>query len=65
MSQLSMRRDKRAAASARALTRLVTKHGYDACVVGTRHGRRHAHLRRVKGSDESVLTARGREIAEQ
>jgi Fic family protein len=48
-----------------ALTRLVKKHGYDARVVGTLHGRRHAHLRRVKGSDESVLTARGREIAEQ
>jgi DNA-binding transcriptional ArsR family regulator len=48
-----------------ALTRLVKKHGYDARVVGTLHGRRHAHLRRVKESDESVLTARGREIAEQ
>jgi Fic family protein len=48
-----------------ALTRLVKKQGYDARVVGTLHGRRHAHLRRVKGSDESVLTARGREIAEQ
>jgi Fic family protein len=50
---------------AAALTRLVKKHGYDPRVVGTLHGRRHAHLRRVKGSDESVLTARGREIAEQ
>jgi Fic family protein len=50
---------------ASALTKLVKKHGYDPRVVGTLHGRRHAHLRRVKGSDESVLTARGREIAEQ
>lgn len=47
------------------LRKLVKKHGYDARVVGSLHGRRHAHLRRVKGSDESTLTARGREIAEQ
>jgi Fic family protein len=48
-----------------ALAKLVKKHGYDARVVGTLHGRRNAHLRRAKDSDESVLTSRGREIAEQ
>jgi DNA-binding transcriptional ArsR family regulator len=51
--------------NADALKRLVKQHGYDARVVGTLHGRRHAHLRRKKGSNESVLTGRGREIAEQ
>jgi Fic family protein len=48
-----------------ALEKLVKKHGYDARVVGTLHGKRHAHLRREPGTNESVLTARGREIAEQ
>lgn len=50
---------------ARALAKLVKKHGYDARVVGTLHGKRRAHLRRAPGTNESVLTARGREIAEQ
>jgi hypothetical protein len=44
---------------------LVKKHGYDPRVVGTLHGKRLAHLRRKRGTGESVLTARGREVAEQ
>lgn len=47
------------------LKRLVKKHGYDPRVVGTLHGKRLAHLRRKRGTGESVLTARGREVAEQ
>lgn len=48
-----------------ALKRLVRRHGYDGRVVGTLHGKRLAHLRRDPATGESVLTARGREVAEQ
>ncbi len=47
------------------LKRLVQSQGYDPRVVGTLHGRRLAHLRRVGRTGESELTSRGREIAEQ
>lgn len=47
------------------LTRLVTEHGYDPRVVGTLHGKRLAHLRRESSGGPSVLTTRGREVAEQ
>ena len=50
---------------AAALRKLVVRHGSDARMVGTLHGRRLAHLRRDRQTGESVLTARGREIAEQ
>ncbi len=50
---------------AAALRKLVVRHGSDARMVGTLHGRRLAHLRRDRRTGESVLTARGREIAEQ
>lgn len=47
------------------LQRLVKRHGYDPRVIGTLHGRRLAHLRRDPRTGESVLTSRGREIAQQ
>ncbi len=47
------------------LLTLVRSHGYDGRVVGILHGRRLAHLRRDRGSGESVLTSRGEEIARQ
>jgi Fic family protein len=47
------------------LKRLVKRHGYDPRVVGTLHGRRLAHLRRDPRTGDSVLTSRGREIAQQ
>jgi DNA-binding transcriptional ArsR family regulator len=47
------------------LVALVRSHGYDARVVGVLHGRRLAHLRRDPATKESVLTARGEEIARQ
>ena len=47
------------------LRRLVKRHGYDPRVIGTLHGRRLAHLRRDPRTGESVLTSRGREIAQQ
>lgn len=50
---------------AAALRKLVVRHGSDARMVGTLHGRRLAHLRRDRRTGESVLTARGREIAER
>lgn len=50
---------------AAALRKLVVRHGSDARMVGTLHGRRLAHLRRDRRTGESVLTARGREIAQQ
>jgi hypothetical protein len=43
----------------------VVRHGCDPRMVGSLHGRRLAHLRRDRRTGESVLTARGREIAEQ
>lgn len=46
------------------LIALVKRHGYDARAVGSMHGRRLAHLRRETAT-ESVLTSRGREIAQQ
>ena len=47
------------------LVKLVRSHGYDGRVVGVLHGRRLAHLRRNGRTGESVLTARGEEIARQ
>lgn len=47
------------------LIALVRQHGYDPRAVGILHGRRLAHLRREPGSDVSVLTARGEEVARQ
>ncbi|MEX1258032.1 MAG: Fic family protein [Gemmatimonadota bacterium] len=47
------------------LKQLVEAHGYDPRVVGTLHGKRLAHLRRNRGTGESELTSRGREVAEQ
>lgn len=47
------------------LKRLVKRHGYDPRTVGTLHGKRLAHLRRDRRTGESVLTARGKEVAEQ
>jgi Fic family protein len=47
------------------LVALVRSHGYDGRVVGILHGRRLAHLRRDEKTGESVLTARGEEIARQ
>lgn len=49
----------------RALTALAKRHGYDGRVVGILHGRRLPHLRRDPKSGESVLTARGEELARQ
>jgi Fic family protein len=49
----------------RALTALVKRHGYDGRVVGILHGRRLPHLRRDSKTGESVLTARGAEVARQ
>lgn len=47
------------------LIALVKRHGYDARAVGSMHGRRLAHLRRETATGDSVLTSRGREIAQQ
>jgi DNA-binding transcriptional ArsR family regulator len=47
------------------LIELVKSYGYDGRSVGILHGRRLAHLRRDRASGESVLTARGEEIARQ
>jgi len=49
----------------RDLASLVKKHGYKPQVVGVLHGRRLAHLRRDPATGESVLTARGEEVAKQ
>jgi hypothetical protein len=49
----------------RALAALVKKHGYKPQTVGLLHGRRLAHLRRDPRTRESVLTARGEEVAKQ
>ena len=49
----------------RDLVALVKRYGFDPRTVGTLHGRRLAHLRRDEASGESVLTARGEEIARQ
>ncbi len=50
---------------ARDLRRLIEDLGCEPRTIGALHGRRLAHLRRDKRRKESVLTARGREIAEQ
>lgn len=47
------------------LVALVRSHQYDGRVVGVLHGRRLAHLRRDPKSGDSVLTARGEEVARQ
>ncbi len=47
------------------LLKLVAQHGADGRLVGSLHGRRKAHLRRDAKTGKSVLTGRGREIAEQ
>jgi len=44
---------------------LVKSLGYDGRVVGVLHGRRVAHLRRDPKTGDSVLTARGEEVARQ
>lgn len=44
---------------------LVRQHGYDPRTVGVLHGRRLAHLRRDQRTQESILTARGEEVARQ
>ncbi len=51
--------------SQRELRTLVREHGADGRLVGSLHGRRKAHLRRDPKTGRSVLTARGKEIAEQ
>ncbi len=51
--------------SAKALLRLVKKHGYDARTVGILHGRRLPHLRRNSKTGDSTLTSRGSESARQ
>jgi Fic family protein len=47
------------------LIALVQRHGYDPRTVGVLHGRRLAHLRRDPATRDSVLTARGEEVARQ
>jgi hypothetical protein len=48
-----------------ALAKLVKRLGYDPRTVGTLHGRRLALLRRDPRTGRSILTTRGRELAEQ
>jgi Fic family protein len=47
------------------LIALVQRHGYDPRTVGVLHGRRLAHLRRDPATRDSILTARGEEVARQ
>jgi len=47
------------------LLKLAKRRGYEPRVIGTLHGRRLALLRRDPRTSESVLTSRGREIAQQ
>jgi DNA-binding transcriptional ArsR family regulator/prophage maintenance system killer protein len=47
------------------LLELVKANGYDGRVVGLLHARRAAHLRRDPKTGESVLTARGEEVAKE
>lgn len=47
------------------LTKMVDAQGLGRQFVGALHGRRLAHLRRDARTGKSVLTARGREVAEQ
>jgi Fic family protein len=47
------------------LKRLVEQMGSEPRLIGALHGRRLAHLRRDRRTNESLLTPRGREIAEQ
>jgi DNA-binding transcriptional ArsR family regulator len=49
----------------RELAALVKRHGYKPQTVGLLHGRRLAQLRRDPRTRESVLTARGEEVAKQ
>lgn len=49
----------------RELLALVKRHGDKGRVVGILHGRRLAHLRRDPKTGESVLTARGQEVARE
>jgi Fic family protein len=49
----------------RELDALVKKHGYQPQIAGVLHGRRLAHLKRDPRTGESVLTARGEEVAKQ
>lgn len=49
----------------RDLAALVKKHGFAPATVGVLHGRRLPHLRRDARTRESVLTARGEEVARQ
>jgi len=47
------------------LLQIVAQHGGQGRLVGSMHGRRKAHLKRDAKTGKSVLTSRGREIAEQ
>lgn len=49
----------------RDLLALVKRHGYKGRVVGILHGRRLAHLRRDPKTRDSLLTARGQEVARE
>ena len=49
----------------RELAALVKKHGFAPATAGVLHGRRLPHLRRDPRTRESVLTARGEEVARQ
>lgn len=49
----------------RDLLRLVKRRGYDGRTVGILHGRRKAHLRKDPKTGESVLTGRGKEVAQE
>ncbi len=57
--------EKGGAVTRSELLRLVAEHGGQSRLVGSMHGRRKAHLRRDPRTGRSVLTPRGREIAEQ
>lgn len=49
----------------RELAALVKKHGYKPQIAGVLHGKRLVHLKRDPRTGESVLTARGEEVAKQ
>ncbi len=51
--------------TAAGLRRLVKQHGGDPRLMGTLHGKRSPHLRRDRRTGDSLLTDRGREVAEQ
>lgn len=51
--------------SPNGLRQLLREHGFDPRMAGSLHGRRLAHLRRDSKTGDSILTTRGRELAEQ